>query len=118
MARHALIVQACTNPQQAHCVYIVACADGSLYTGYTVDVEKRVSTHNTGKGARYTRSRRPVQLLASWSFSSRGDALRAEWALKQLSRVQKLRLIDQTVQSIASGVVPTLILAHPSKRPV
>ncbi len=79
---------------QCHIVYMLQCADGSLYTGYTTDVGRRVAQHNAGKGARYTRSHRPVTLLASWPFPTKGDALRAERAIKQLSHAQKLRLID------------------------
>ena len=78
---------------QMHMVYIVQCSDGSLYTGYTIDVHRRVALHNAGKGARYTRAHRPVTLLVSWPFLTKGEALRAERAIKRLSRVQKLRLI-------------------------
>src|SRR5690348_14661150 len=87
-----------STQQQTHAVYIVQCADGSLYTGYSTNVGRRVALHNAGKGARYTRSHRPVTLLASWSFLTKGDALRAERSIKQLPRVQKLRLIEQNVQ--------------------
>ncbi len=80
---------------QAHFVYIVQCADGSLYTGYTTNVHRRVAMHNAGKGARYTRAHLPVTLLVSWTFPSKGDALRAERAIKGLPRVKKLRLIEQ-----------------------
>lgn len=83
--------------QQTHFVYIVQCANGSLYTGYTTHVQKRVAVHNAGKGARYTRSHLPVILLASWSFPTKGDALRAERAIKRLPRAQKLSLIDQNL---------------------
>jgi len=80
--------------QERHSVYIVRCADGSLYTGYTNNVEQRVATHNEGKGGRYTRSHLPVTLLATWSFNSKGEALRAEHAIKRLPREQKWRLIE------------------------
>ena len=83
---------------QTHFVYIVQCSDGSLYTGYSTDVEKRVTTHNAGKGARYTRSHLPVTLCAVWSFQSKGEALRAERAIKDLPRADKMRLIEQTLQ--------------------
>ena len=87
------------EPSQAHFVYMVQCANGSLYTGYTTDVQRRLAMHNAGKGARYTRAHLPVTLLASWSFTSKRDALRAEYAIKQLTRQQKLRLIEgQAVQ--------------------
>ena len=77
-----------------HFVYIVQCRDGSLYTGSTQDVTQRIAMHNRGTGAKYTRGRGPVVLLASWSCESKGEALRTEYAIKQLSRDQKLRLIE------------------------
>jgi putative endonuclease len=82
------------SDQGKYYVYIVRCADGSLYTGYARNVELRVATHNAGKGSRYTRARLPVTLLASWSFEGKSEALRAEYAIKQLPRAQKLRLIE------------------------
>jgi putative endonuclease len=78
--------------QQHHLVYLLSCADGSLYTGYTTNVARRVATHNAGKGARYTRGRRPVTLLATWVFTTKREALLAERAMKLLPREQKLRL--------------------------
>src|SRR2546430_16763991 len=82
-----------TTVQERHSVYIVRCVNDSLYTGYAKDVEQRVARHNAGKGGRYTRSHLPVTLLASWSFKSKGEALRAEHQIKQLPREQKWRLI-------------------------
>jgi putative endonuclease len=86
---------------QQHFVYIVECANRSLYTGYTIDVAKRIAMHNAGKGARYTRSHLPVTLLASWTFSTKGEALRIERAIKALTRGQKLRLIADYQQGNA-----------------
>ena len=80
---------------QVHYVYMVCCANGALYTGYTIDVERRIALHNAGKGGRYTRSHRPVSLVATWTFNSKGEALRAERALKRLPREQKLRMAEQ-----------------------
>ena len=75
----------------AHYVYMVgACANGTLYTGYTINVERRIALHNAGKGARYTRSHRPVTLVATWTFNTKGEALRAERELKHLPREQKM----------------------------
>lgn len=85
--------------QKRHYVYIVRCADGSLYTGYSSDVQRRVAQHNAGKGARYTRAHLPVILLAKWSFPSHGEALRAEYRMKRLPRAQKLRLIAEAAQA-------------------
>ncbi len=75
-------------------VYILRCADASLYIGYTTDLARRVAHHNTSKrGARYTRSRRPVVLKYSESFATLSAALKREHALKQLTRAQKLALL-------------------------
>jgi putative endonuclease len=82
---------------QAHYVYMVCCANGTLYTGYTINVERRIALHNAGKGARYTRSHRPVTLVATWTFNTKGEALRAERELKHLPREQKLRVAEQAI---------------------
>ena len=74
-------------------VYMVRCSDGSLYTGATSDLPKRISTHNAGRGARYTRSRRPVALVYSRRVRDRSRALSLEARLKQLTRAEKQRLI-------------------------
>ncbi len=74
-------------------VYMVRCEDGTLYTGATNDLQKRLAAHNTGRGARYTRSRRPVSLVYSRRVRDRSRALSAEARLKQLSRVEKQSLI-------------------------
>ena len=76
-------------------VYLVECADGTLYAGWTTDLIRRMKAHNGGKGARYTRSRRPVKLVYREECESRGAALRREAALRRLSRSQKLELIAQ-----------------------
>ncbi len=75
-------------------LYIVRCADGTLYTGITVDLTRRVTEHNTSKpGAKYTRTRRPVRLVYSKKFRSRSAASRAEYRIKNLSRREKLALV-------------------------
>jgi putative endonuclease len=80
--------------------YILKCGDGSLYCGYTNDVEKRVAAHNAGKAAKYTKSRLPVALVYKVSFETKTEAMKAEYAIKQLSRQEKLRLIEPaTVES-------------------
>jgi putative endonuclease len=76
-------------------VYMVRCADASLYTGCTNDLVKRVAAHNAGKGARYTRSRRPVKVVWSVRVKDRSAALSREAKLKQLSRAEKLALVRQ-----------------------
>lgn len=73
-----------------HYVYLLRCADDTLYTGYTTDVERRLATHNAGKGAKYTRSRRPATLLAAWQYPTKGEALSAEYRLRRRSRAAKL----------------------------
>jgi putative endonuclease len=73
--------------------YVVECADGSLYTGWTDDIEQRIAAHNAGKGARYTRARGPVKLVTSWRFADKRAAMSFEWAVKQMSRKEKLALI-------------------------
>lgn len=76
-----------------HYMYVLECSDGTLYTGYTIDVEARVATHNAGKGAKYTAARRLVKLLAAATFDTKHDAMSAEYHFKQLSRAQKDQLI-------------------------
>jgi putative endonuclease len=75
-------------------VYIVECSDGSLYTGVTLDVEKRVLCHNAGKGAKYTRSRIPVSLVYAESVGDKGNALKREHTIKQMTTKAKRALIE------------------------
>ncbi|MCI9517041.1 MAG: GIY-YIG nuclease family protein [Lachnospiraceae bacterium] len=72
--------------------YIVKCCDNTLYTGWTTDLDRRIEAHNSGKGAKYTRSRRPVELIYAERFDTKQEAMRREWEIKQLSREEKLRL--------------------------
>jgi len=73
-------------------VYMLRCADDSLYTGVSTDIERRLAEHNTGRGAKYTRSRFPVSLVYKEACNDQGHALRREAAIRRLSRVQKLAL--------------------------
>lgn len=73
--------------------YLLECSDGSLYCGWTNHLNERVQAHNAGKGAKYTKSRRPVQLVYYEVFETKQEAMRREWALKQLTRKEKLELI-------------------------
>ena len=73
-------------------VYILRCADNTLYCGWTTDLNKRLSTHNSGQGAKYTRSRRPVELIYVEEYEDRYDALSREWHIKRMSREEKQRL--------------------------
>lgn len=74
-------------------VYILRCGDGTLYTGYAVDLQQRCAAHNAGRGARYTAGRRPVRVVYSESCDSVSEALRREYALKRLTRAAKETLI-------------------------
>jgi len=75
-------------------VYILRCGDGSLYTGYTDDVARRLHVHQSGKGAKYTRSRLPVELAHQEELPDKSAALRREAEIKKMTRAQKLRLIE------------------------
>ena len=77
----------------SHWVYVVRCADGTFYTGYTTDVERRVAEHNDGEGAKYTRGRTPVELVHAEPFESRSAALAREAELKSLDRAGKERVV-------------------------
>ena len=73
--------------------YILKCKDGSLYTGWTNDLEQRVAAHNTGKGAKYTKARRPVVLVYFEEFETKEQAMKREYAIKQMARKDKLELV-------------------------
>ena len=75
-------------------VYILRCADGTLYTGWTTDLERRLRAHNSGQGAKYTRGRRPVRLVYREEQLTRSAAQRREAAIRRLSRADKLKLIE------------------------
>ena len=77
----------------SHYTYIIECADGTLYVGYTTDVERRLEAHNAGRGARYTRGRRPVKLVYLEEWPTESAARKREVALRRLRRAQKLQLI-------------------------
>ena len=72
---------------------ILKCSDGSLYTGWTNHLEERIRAHNEGRGAKYTRSRRPVELIYYEKMETKEEAMRREYAIKRLDRQQKLELI-------------------------
>ena len=78
-------------------VYILRCRDGTLYTGITDDLDRRIQAHNAGVGAKYTRGRGPVELVYREAQPDKSSALRREYAVKRLTRQEKLRLI-QTMQ--------------------
>ncbi|MCF0260056.1 MAG: GIY-YIG nuclease family protein [Erysipelotrichaceae bacterium] len=82
-----------TGQEKKYYSYMVECADGSFYCGYTTSLQKRIITHNKGRGAKYTKSRRPVKLVYFEVFETRHDAMSREWHMKKLTRRQKERLI-------------------------
>lgn len=85
-----------TNKQeelQRNYTYIVKCSDETLYTGWTNNLEKRLEAHNSGKGAKYTKTRRPVELVYFEEYDTKQEAMKREYAIKQLSRQKKLALI-------------------------
>ena len=76
--------------------YIVECKDGTLYTGWTNNLEKRIADHNSGKGAKYTRARKPVTLVYYETFEAKEEAMKREWEIKRLSRKEKLSMIENS----------------------
>lgn len=78
--------------------YIVKCRDGSLYTGWTNNIDRRIRMHNEGKGAKYTRARRPVELVYLEAFDSKEKAMSREARIKQLTKKEKLLLIEEYQQ--------------------
>lgn len=79
---------------KAHYFYVLECSDGSYYAGYTVNLERRIHNHNTGKGAKYTRGRTPVKLLYSEEFESKSEALKMEIKFKKFSKKRKQSYIE------------------------
>ena len=75
-------------------VYMLRCRDGSLYTGWTNDLEKRLKAHNSGVASKYTRARLPAELVYSEEWESKEAAMSREWHIKRLTREEKLKLID------------------------
>lgn len=75
-------------------VYIVKCQDNTYYTGYTTDPERRLAEHNSGEGAKYTRGRTPVKLVYLEGYDNKKEAMQREYQIKQLTRTDKLALID------------------------
>ena len=75
-------------------VYLLRCSDDTLYCGWTTDLKRRLAAHNSGKGAKYTRTRRPVELVYFEELENKNSAMKREYEIKQLSRAEKLRLIN------------------------
>ena len=83
--------------------YILECADGSLYCGWTGDIDRRVAAHNAGKGAKYTRSRLPVRLVWHEEFATKEEAMSREWHIKHMSRKEKQKLTEQDYDRMQEG---------------
>lgn len=83
--------------EKNHTFYVLECNDGSYYAGYTNNLEKRISVHNEGKGAKYTRAKRPVFCIYKEVYKTKEEAMQAEYAFKQLTRQQKIRYMGGQV---------------------
>lgn len=83
-----------TQSAMQWCLYLLECRNGAYYAGITNDLEARYQAHCCGKGARFTRANPPIRILASYNFPDRASASRAEWAIKQLPRDQKLSFMN------------------------
>ena len=86
--------------KKGNCTYILKCSDGTLYTGWTNDIEKRLEAHNTGIGGKYTRSRTPVELVHIEYYDTKKEAMSREYAIKRLSRSQKLLLCQSNLTNL------------------
>ena len=84
-------------------VYLFRCSDGSLYCGWTTDLKRRLKAHNSGKGAKYTRSRRPVELVYWEEYEDKSSAMKREYEIKQLSRAEKLQFFTVSDRRTASA---------------
>lgn len=80
-----------------HYTYILQCSDGSLYTGYTLDVNRRTKVHNSGKGSKYTRGRLPVTLVYYEALNTKKEALQRERQIKKMNRIEKIKLIQTEI---------------------
>ena len=89
------------DPKNKYYLYVLECNDSTLYTGYTNNVERRVAVHNSGKGAKYTKARVPVTCVFHQQFETKSEAMKAEYAFKQLTRKQKLDYIRSYTNEIS-----------------
>lgn len=90
--------------EKIHTFYVLECMDGSYYAGYTNDLAKRITVHNEGKGAKYTRARRPVICIYNETFETKREAMQAEYAFKQLSRKQKIHYMGGQIKDEISEI--------------
>jgi len=87
-----------------HIVYMLKCKDHTLYTGYTNDLQHRLALHESGKGAKYTRGRGPFEVVYQEKFQTKGEALKREYAIKQLTKQEKEKLIQAYQKEVNLGV--------------
>ena len=90
--------------EKNHTFYVLECNDGSYYAGYTNDLAKRVTVHNEGKGAKYTRAKRPVACIYNEIFETKREAMQAEYAFKQLTRKQKIHYMGGQINDEISEI--------------
>ncbi len=91
-----------------HVVYMLKCGDGSLYTGYTTDLERRLSDHRNGDGAKYTRGRGPLRVVYTEGFPTRRAAMQREYEIKQYPREEKLALVEDGDQAESASGTPSV----------
>jgi len=101
------------TPRRLHFLYLLRCGDRTYYIGYTTDPARRLAAHRAGRGARYTRGRGPVRLLALWRVATLGAALRLERRLKRLPRAIKHRLAQGLVPESLRGVLRPAVVERP-----
>ena len=89
-------------PQKPWYLYLIECQDGTYYAGITTDVEKRYQTHVDGKGAKYTRARKPKRLLGARKYVNRSEAAKAEWVIKQLDKREKPKFLQAVADEISA----------------
>ncbi|PSL42237.1 putative endonuclease [Salsuginibacillus halophilus] len=89
--------------ERNHFVYIVECRDGSYYTGYTTNPSRRLAVHESGRGAKYTRARRPLKLVYTKAYRTKQEAMQAEYMLKQKTKRQKAQLIAESEGVYGTG---------------
>lgn len=88
--------------------YILKCKDNTLYTGWTNNLEKRLEAHNSGRGAKYTKARLPVELVYYEQFETKEEAMRREYAIKQMTRVQKENMIKSALETYKTNTYITI----------
>lgn len=87
------------DSKKKYYTYIVRCSDGTLYTGYTTDIENRIKVHNQKKGAKYTKTRTPVTLYYYEEFFDKSSAMKKEYAIKQYNKIKKLKYVEENLNS-------------------